>query len=150
MIFNCCTRRVVVCTIEISRKIEFLFLWKRRQRERERELYEATSARARETRKSRLLTFLCCCYHTASRWVVVVATVLCPRRSDSCHYSHDEINDFFDLRCCRLMLTKYQPRDVMVTRVRPSSEALFHGDAMNVGWWTINWDCFLSASNVYV
>jgi hypothetical protein len=44
----------VVCTIEISRKIEFLFLSKkRRQRERERELYEASSVRvARETRKS--------------------------------------------------------------------------------------------------
>ena len=32
------------------------------------------------------------------------------------------------------MLTKYQPQDVMVvTRVRPSSEALFRGDAMDVG-----------------
>lgn len=137
----------VVCTIEISRKIEFLFLRSetRRQREREREQIQARSARER-LEKSRL-TFLCCRFHTASRWVVVVATVLCPRRSDSCHYSHDEINDFCDLRCCRLMLMKYQPRDVMVvTRVRPSSEVLFHGDAMDVGWWTINWDWILRAS----
>lgn len=47
------------------------------------------------------------------------------------------------MRCCRLMLTKYQPWDAMVvTRVKPSNVALFHGDAMDVGWWTINWDCF--------
>lgn len=150
-----CTRRLLCVQLKFHAKLSFFFFEKRqRQRERERELYElyeATSARARETRKSRLLTFLCCCYHTASRWVVVVATVLCPRRSESCHYSHDETNDFYDSRCCRVMLTKYQPWDVMlVTRVRPSIEVLFHGDAMklDVGWWTINWDWFLNARHV--
>lgn len=113
----------------------------------------ACSTRERLSRKNtQFLTFLCCCCcycHTASHLIVVVATVLCPRRSDSCH-SHDEINDFCDLRCCRWwMLMKYQPWDVMlVTRVRPSNVVLLRGDAMDVGWWTINWDCFSATMNV--
>lgn len=48
--------------------------------------------------------------------------------------------------CCRmLMLTKYQLRVVLlVTRVKPSSVELLRGEAIVVGWWTINWDCFSS------
>lgn len=143
----------MVLTIETSRKIDFFFFGKMR---RAREAQERTFAGTEQPREElsgsphmrSQLTFLCCC-RTASRLIVVVATVLCPRRSESCHYSHDEINDFCDLRCCRLMLMKYQPWDAMVvTRVRPSNVVLFHGDAMDVGWWTINWDrCWFVLSN---